>query len=103
MDTSPSVVGGVRGSSSVGGGSAISSPTSARAGGRKRNRSIAGLDSSAGSVEDGEGEDGNEDRRRAPGVKRACNECRQQKVSHCALQTAIDAARMQYFDERITR
>ncbi|KAI9872723.1 MAG: hypothetical protein M1830_001260 [Pleopsidium flavum] len=78
MDTSPNVVGRGRGSSSVGGGSGISSPT--RPGGTKRNRSIAGLDSSPGSVEDGDGDDGNDDRRRAPGVKRACNECRQQKL-----------------------
>ena len=80
METSPGVAGRVRGSSSVGVTSAIGSPTSARAGGVKRDRSVAGLDSSPGSVEDGEGEDGTEDRRRAPGVKRACNECRQQKV-----------------------
>ena len=82
METSPGLVGRGRGTSSVGAGSAISSPTSARPGGTKRNRSVAGLDSSPGSVEDCEGDDGIEDRRRAPGVKRACNECRQQKVSH---------------------
>ncbi len=64
---------------SLGGGSAVSSPTSAR---RKRNRSIAGLDSSPGSGDGDDGDEGQDDRRRQPGVKRACNECRQQKVSH---------------------
>jgi hypothetical protein len=52
---------------------------------RKRNASLAGFDSSPGTVESPEAEgseDGNhEDRRKQP-VKRACNECRQQKVSH---------------------
>lgn len=82
MEVNPGAVGRVQGSSNVGAGSAISSPTSARAGDIKRNRSVAGLDSSPGSVDDGEGDEGAEDRRRAPGVKRACNECRQQKVSY---------------------
>lgn len=36
------------------------------------------LSSSPGSAEDGY--EGNGDKRRPPGVKRACNECRQQKV-----------------------
>jgi hypothetical protein len=53
--------------------------------GRKRNASIAELDSSPGSQEsperDGTGVDN--DGKRHP-VKRACNECRQQKVSHWA-------------------
>ncbi len=48
--------------------------------GRKRTHEAAGLDSSPGSgvsgVCDGEGTE----ERRKPGVKRACNECRQQKV-----------------------
>lgn len=47
--------------------------------GRKRTHDIAGLDSSPGSG-DGDGE-GIDERKRQPGVKRACNECRQQKVS----------------------
>ncbi|KAI9821069.1 MAG: hypothetical protein M1827_003802 [Pycnora praestabilis] len=80
MDASPGVGGLATVGSSVGGGSTISSPTSARPGGRKRNRSIAGLDSSPGSQEDGDGEEGHDGRRRQPGVKRACNECRQQKL-----------------------
>ncbi len=101
METPPGVVGRVQGSSSVGVGSAISSPTSARAGGFKRNRSVAGLDSSPGSVEDGEGEEGAEDRRRAPGVKRACNECRQQKVSHSRLADRHACWPMQDFVEDI--
>ena len=51
--------------------------------GRKRTHDAAGLDSSPGSLEEGyDGNDGNDDKRRQPGVKRACNECRQQKVSH---------------------
>ena len=65
--------------------SALSSPTSIRAGaaGRKRDRSLAGLESSPGSVDDGvDDDDAGDERRRTPGVKRACNECRQQKVTH---------------------
>lgn len=60
------------------GGSLVSSPTSARI---KRNRSIAGFESSPGSADGDDGDDGQDERRRQPGVKRACNECRQQKVS----------------------
>lgn len=48
--------------------------------GRKRNVTIAGMDSSPGSVEDMDDNDSRDDKRRQP-VKRACNECRQQKVS----------------------
>lgn len=49
----------------------------------KRKRSIGGLDSSPGS---GIGMDDDQsllepEKKRQPGVKRACNECRQQKVS----------------------
>lgn len=58
---------------------ALGSPTNTKARGRKRTQS---WDTSPGSVEDGEDEEGQEERRRQPGVKRACNECRQQKVSH---------------------
>lgn len=47
--------------------------------GRKRNVTIAGMDSSPGSIEDVDDNDAREERRRQP-VKRACNECRQQKV-----------------------
>lgn len=47
--------------------------------GRKRNVTIAGMDSSPGSIEDADDNDGRDDKRRQP-VKRACNECRQQKV-----------------------
>ena len=66
----------------VGAHGSASSPVSARSagGGGKRKRSGAGFDSSPGSG--GEIEDEEADRRRHPGVKRACNECRQQKVSH---------------------
>lgn len=45
---------------------------------RKRNVALAGMDSSPGSIDDGEDLD-RDDKRRQP-VKRACNECRQQKV-----------------------
>jgi hypothetical protein len=48
--------------------------------GRKRNMTIAGIDSSPGSMEDMDDHDAREEKRRQP-VKRACNECRQQKVS----------------------
>ncbi|KAJ5103346.1 hypothetical protein N7532_003875 [Penicillium argentinense] len=46
---------------------------------RKRNVTIAGMDSSPGSIEDAEDNDMRDDKRRQP-VKRACNECRQQKL-----------------------
>ncbi|KAI9801904.1 MAG: hypothetical protein M1833_002218 [Piccolia ochrophora] len=58
--------------------SAHHSPLHVRTGiARKRNSSIAGLDSSPGSVDEAADDD---ERKRAPGVKRACNECRQQKL-----------------------
>lgn len=47
--------------------------------GRKRNVTMAGMDSSPGSIEDVDDNDALEERKRQP-VKRACNECRQQKV-----------------------
>ena len=61
------------------------SPTSASrpgtGGGYKRKRSgAAEFESSPGTG--GEGDEDEGERRRQPGVKRACNECRQQKVSH---------------------
>jgi hypothetical protein len=49
-------------------------------GGYKRKRSGAEFESSPGTG--GEGDEEEAERRRQPGVKRACNECRQQKVSH---------------------
>lgn len=71
-----------RGSRANSGGGELRSPVSSPVGlktGRKRTQEAAGLDSSPGS---GDGEvEGTEERRRQPGVKRACNECRQQKVS----------------------
>lgn len=57
------------------------SPMSSRHGGNaaaKRKRSMAGPESSPGSDHD----DDELGKKRQPGVKRACNECRQQKVSH---------------------
>lgn len=71
----------------IGAGSASLSPTSpvsARHGPMiKRKRSMGGLDSDQGS-ELGDLEDQSlleREKKRQPGVKRACNECRQQKVS----------------------
>ncbi|KAB8229141.1 hypothetical protein BDV23DRAFT_158988 [Aspergillus alliaceus] len=46
---------------------------------RKRNVAMAGLDSSPGSVDDVEDAELREEKKRQP-VKRACNECRQQKL-----------------------
>lgn len=46
---------------------------------RKRNLGMAGLDSSPGSMDDVEEIENRDEKRRQP-VKRACNECRQQKV-----------------------
>jgi hypothetical protein len=67
----------------IGGHGGASSPTSARngLGQPKRKRSGAGFESSPGSVDVIENEEDEAERRRQPGVKRACNECRQQKVS----------------------
>jgi hypothetical protein len=47
----------------------------------KRKRSGAEFESSPGTGGEGDGEEEEESKRRQPGVKRACNECRQQKVS----------------------
>lgn len=41
---------------------------------------MTGLDSSPGSLADDDHAEN--EKKRQPGVKRACNECRQQKVSH---------------------
>jgi hypothetical protein len=82
--------GTARGGGVGGAGHSLGSPVSERhaASGisnRKRNASLAGLDSSPGTVESPEADASDdahhEDRRKQP-VKRACNECRQQKVSH---------------------
>lgn len=68
------------------GGAASMSPTSpisSRHNGppkRKRSAGLAGLESSPGSFIDHDDDQG-DDKKRQPGVKRACNECRQQKVS----------------------
>ncbi|KAL2041940.1 hypothetical protein N7G274_005128 [Stereocaulon virgatum] len=53
------------------------SPVSSKSGKRRR---VQQEDSSPGSGDDGYEANGNgSDKRRQPGVKRACNECRQQK------------------------
>lgn len=49
----------------------------------KRNVAMAGLDSSPGSIDDIDEAEARDDKKRQP-VKRACNECRQQKVSFLA-------------------
>jgi hypothetical protein len=54
--------------------------SSSTAAGKKRNVVGAGFDSSPGSIDDGDDADQQDEKRRQP-VKRACNECRQQKVS----------------------
>jgi hypothetical protein len=81
------------------GGAASLSPTSpvsirsigAANGGLKRKRSAGGvvsaIDSSPGSIGDENDIGDHHDRKRQPGVKRACNECRQQKVSHAVSPT----------------
>lgn len=46
----------------------------------KRRRSTVEFDSASDSIDDGGDHEGGDDRRRLPGVKRACNECRQQKL-----------------------
>lgn len=78
----------IEGESSVPG---LASPTQ----GRKRNASVAGFDSSpaSASVEspDINGDELGRDGRRRP-VKRACNECRQQKVSDKIGRPRITAA-----------
>jgi len=64
-------------------GGASSPTTSVRpgtGGSYKRKRSGIEFESSPGSG--GEENEEEAERRRQPGVKRACNECRQQKVSH---------------------
>lgn len=57
----------------------------------KRKRSVGGvigaMDSSPGSIGDENDIGDHNDRKRQPGVKRACNECRQQKVSHAVSPT----------------
>ena len=63
---------------------ALNSPTFSRnsssgANGKKRNLSAVGFIASPESPEDGVDEV--DERRKLPGVKRACNECRQQKGS----------------------
>ncbi|KAH8125376.1 hypothetical protein FP744_10007043 [Trichoderma asperellum] len=79
------------GSPGLGRGAASMSPTSpasSRLGNgmpkRKRSNGMGGLESSPGSInEDDHGdhhEHGEHDKKRQPGVKRACNECRQQKL-----------------------
>lgn len=67
----------------------LSSPTSTKSKVRtpKRGYDTADLESSGESAD--EGAQGKGDKRRQPGVKRACNECRQQKASYACLQCAV--------------
>lgn len=73
------------------------SPVSSRHGGgggfkRKRSAGLTGVESSPGSFVDHDHEDDHADgeKKRQPGVKRACNECRQQKVRGNPNYLAID-------------
>ncbi len=77
---SQGVVGGAGGHSHGSATSPVSVRSSGGTGGGKRKRSGVEFESSPGSGGEHEEEEG--ERRRQPGVKRACNECRQQKVTH---------------------
>lgn len=70
---------GIHGGLSGGAASPTGSVRPGTGGSYKRKRSGVEFESSPGTG--GEGEEDEQDRRRQPGVKRACNECRQQKVS----------------------
>lgn len=75
------------------------SPNSSRQGNGipKRKRSVgipAHLESSPGSDHD---DDQGDDKKRQPGVKRACNECRQQKVSQCQRLPRLSKQPRQHF------
>ncbi|KAG6011196.1 hypothetical protein E4U54_008216, partial [Claviceps lovelessii] len=67
------------------GGASLSptSPTSSRHGNsgpkRKRSGAVTHESSPASAADDDHGDHGDHDKKRQPGVKRACNECRQQK------------------------
>lgn len=75
---------GIHGGLSGGAASPTGSVRPGTGGSYKRKRSGIEFESSPGTG--GEGEDDEQDRRRQPGVKRACNECRQQKVSQSVSQ-----------------
>lgn len=64
--------------------------------GRKRNGAGAGLDSSPGSIDEIDGGDDHEERKRQP-VKRACNECRQQKVCTSVVTAYVVMFMLMYF------
>jgi hypothetical protein len=77
-------------------GGASSPTTSVRpgtSGSYKRKRSGVEFESSPGSAVEGEDDEG--ERRRQPGVKRACNECRQQKVSQEASNVVVPPTRVE--------
>ena len=76
------------------------SPLSARHapnGFNKRKRGSMVADSSPGSI-GGQDDDGLdlESKKRQPGVKRACNECRQQKVSHHVAPSSVHRPRRRH-------
>ncbi|KFA63897.1 hypothetical protein S40285_06808 [Stachybotrys chlorohalonatus IBT 40285] len=60
------------------GGAASLSPTSPVSSKRKRSTGLGGIESSPGSL--GDDDHADHEKKRQPGVKRACNECRQQKL-----------------------
>ena len=61
--------------------SPVASPTTVKSeGGRGRKRTLEGSGVNGSPESRDDVDDGSEEKRRLPGVKRACNECRQQKV-----------------------
>jgi len=72
--------------------SSASSPTNVKSGSsRTRKRTLDGAGVVASPESENDGAEGFDEKRRQPGVKRACNECRQQKVSGRALRNAPTA------------
>ncbi|OAA32069.1 C6 zinc finger domain protein [Moelleriella libera RCEF 2490] len=88
MDASPIVA---RGGASL----SPTSPTSSRHGNagpkRKRSGPVTHESSPGSALDDDQVDHGDPDKKRQPGVKRACNECRQQKVRYVGLFSLLDA------------
>lgn len=72
----------MEGAQGVGIGGASSPSTAGRPGTSYSKRKRSGLEFESSPGTGGEGDDDEGEKKRLPGVKRACNECRQQKVSH---------------------
>lgn len=72
--------------------SSASSPTNVKPGSsRTRKRTLDGAGVVASPDSEDDGAEGSDEKKRQPGVKRACNECRQQKVSDQAMRNAPTA------------